>query len=164
MNENSQKGLIDEVRIAEPCPVSWDAMQGDARVRHCDLCAHHVYNFAEMTRDEAEQLLQTHEGRLCARMYVRPNGTMMTSDCPQPAMPRGFSAIWARFQKPPRMPSLPAWLLPAPPMLTGIVARPNFPANGASAGTSSNESQSNRPNPAFEKSEEAKNERTISEP
>jgi hypothetical protein len=57
-------------------------MQGDARVRHCSLCNLNVYNFAEMTRDEVQALLQRSEGRVCGRLFRRADGTVLTRDCP----------------------------------------------------------------------------------
>jgi len=74
--------LIASLRIAAPCPTSWEGMAGDERVRHCTLCDLNVYNFAEMTRDEVRELLVRTEGRVCARLYRRADGTVLTRDCP----------------------------------------------------------------------------------
>jgi hypothetical protein len=57
-------------------------MAGDERVRHCTLCSLNVYNFAEMTRDEVRALILRTEGRVCARLYRRADGTVITRDCP----------------------------------------------------------------------------------
>jgi hypothetical protein len=57
-------------------------MAGDDRVRHCAECNRNVYNFAELTRAEIDELVATSEGRLCARLYRRADGTMITKDCP----------------------------------------------------------------------------------
>ena len=57
-------------------------MTGDDRTRHCDLCNLHVYNIAQLTRKEAESLIANTEGRICARLYRRPDGTVITKDCP----------------------------------------------------------------------------------
>src|SRR5690348_11198318 len=46
--------LLDRIQIASPCEASWDAMNGDDRVRFCGLCEKNVYNLSAMTRDEAE--------------------------------------------------------------------------------------------------------------
>src|SRR5262249_36156236 len=70
------------VRVASPCPTSWEKMTGDDRVRHCQECKLNVYNLSEMTRTEAEQLIASREGRLCVRFYRRADGTVMTRDCP----------------------------------------------------------------------------------
>lgn len=73
---------LGRLRIAVPCQASWEGMAGDERVRHCTLCSLNVYNFAEMTRDEVQELLVRTEGRVCARLYRRADGTMLTRDCP----------------------------------------------------------------------------------
>jgi hypothetical protein len=57
-------------------------MAGDERVRHCTLCALNVYNVAEMTAGEVRELLGRSEGRVCARLYRRADGTVLTRDCP----------------------------------------------------------------------------------
>jgi hypothetical protein len=73
---------IANLRIAVPCQASWEGMAGDERVRHCTLCSLNVYNFAEMTCDEVRELLMRTEGRVCARLYRRADGTVLTRDCP----------------------------------------------------------------------------------
>ncbi|HEX7139782.1 MAG TPA: carboxypeptidase-like regulatory domain-containing protein [Vicinamibacterales bacterium] len=74
---------IDGLRIATPCSTSWELMEGDERVRHCAVCSLNVYNFAEMTREEVQALLARTEGRVCARLYRRADGTVLTRDCPK---------------------------------------------------------------------------------
>lgn len=73
---------LEDIRIASPCHASWDAMQGDDRVRHCGSCQKNVYDLSNMTRDDAEALLQKTEGRVCVRFYKRADGTVLTQDCP----------------------------------------------------------------------------------
>ena len=57
-------------------------MTGDDRVRFCDSCQLNVYNFAELTRKEAEEIIRTTEGRICGRLYRRADGSVITKDCP----------------------------------------------------------------------------------
>jgi Carboxypeptidase regulatory-like domain len=73
---------LDRIRIATPCPVTWEQMVGDDRVRFCEHCELNVYNLASLSRREAEALLSSTEGRLCARLYRRHDGTVLTEDCP----------------------------------------------------------------------------------
>ncbi|HEY6046048.1 MAG TPA: hypothetical protein VIU65_05550, partial [Pyrinomonadaceae bacterium] len=73
---------LDRLRIASPCPVSWEQMKGDERSRFCDLCSFHVYNIAELTASEAKSLIAKTEGRICARLFRRSDGTVITKDCP----------------------------------------------------------------------------------
>lgn len=77
-----KEDILGSVHVASPCKASWDNMEGDYRVRHCAACQHKVYNLSEMTRTEAETLVAGTEGRLCVRFYRRPDGTMLTQDCP----------------------------------------------------------------------------------
>lgn len=73
--------LLDRVRIPAPCPVPWDTMIGDDKVRFCTRCSKSVFNLSAMTRAEAEQILQASGGDLCAQLRVRQDGTVLTSDC-----------------------------------------------------------------------------------
>ena len=73
---------LDGIRVASPCPISWEQMTGDNRVRFCSECQLNVYNFAELTQTEAGELLRTSEGRVCGRLYRRADGTLITKDCP----------------------------------------------------------------------------------
>jgi len=59
-------------------------MTGDDRTRHCAECNLNVYNFAAMTGFEIAELLANRQGRrVCARIYRRADGTMITQDCPK---------------------------------------------------------------------------------
>ena len=73
---------LDNVRIASPCSADWNEMYGDERMRFCGQCRLNVYNLSGMTRYDAEHLLRLSEGRLCVRYYQRPDGTILTKDCP----------------------------------------------------------------------------------
>lgn len=73
---------LDSIQVAKPCPVSWDSMSGDDRVRFCSDCRLNVYNLAGMTRREATELIHLQEGRLCVRFFRRKDGTLVTRDCP----------------------------------------------------------------------------------
>jgi hypothetical protein len=73
---------LDRLRIATPCPISWEQMTGDNRVRFCDHCHLNVYNISELSRSETEKLIASTEGRLCARLFRRADGTVLTKDCP----------------------------------------------------------------------------------
>jgi Carboxypeptidase regulatory-like domain len=85
---------LDRVHIATPCPASWEAMTGDDRVRFCDQCQLNVYNLSALTRIEAESLIASTEGRLCGRFFRRPDGTVLTKDCPV-----GLRALRLRVSK-----------------------------------------------------------------
>lgn len=74
--------MLENLKIAKPCPANWDAMTGDERVRFCGQCKLHVYNLSGMTRTQAEDLLSKTEGSVCVRLYKRADGTVLTQDCP----------------------------------------------------------------------------------
>ena len=75
---------LSDIRIATPCPMKWDDMEGDDTVRFCRQCSLHVYNFSTMTPDEIGEVIdsRTENGRLCAGWFRRADGTMITRDCP----------------------------------------------------------------------------------
>ncbi len=74
--------ILNDVRIAAPCPASWAEMKGDDRARFCGGCEKHVYNIAAMAAVEAVALIERNEGALCLRLYRRRDGTVLTADCP----------------------------------------------------------------------------------
>ncbi|RYE87781.1 MAG: hypothetical protein EOO75_14050 [Myxococcales bacterium] len=74
--------LLDRVQVASPCDAEWAAMTGDAHRRHCSECDKNVYDLSSLTREQAELLLEEHEGSLCIRFYRREDGTVLTADCP----------------------------------------------------------------------------------
>jgi hypothetical protein len=108
---------LKRVRVAAPCPASWERMAGDERIRHCTLCDLNVYNFAELTGDEIRDLLARTEGRLCARLYRRADGTLLTKDCPT-----GLRALRRRVSR--RAAAVFAALVGASAFLTGCATSP----------------------------------------
>jgi hypothetical protein len=78
----AQQISLDHLKIASPCLADWEAMPGNDQVRFCDRCQLNVYDISAMTSTQATELIAQTEGRLCARIYRRLDGTVMTSDCP----------------------------------------------------------------------------------
>jgi hypothetical protein len=76
------KIALEQIRIASPCTAAWDDMDGDDRTRTCKQCELSVHNISDMSQDEAESFLTAATGRVCVRMYKRPDGTILTQDCP----------------------------------------------------------------------------------
>ncbi len=76
----SELDPVDRIEIPTPCAVSWDSMYGDDRIRHCGSCRKNVYNVASLTRAQAIELIASRE-EVCVRIYRRPDGTVVTSDC-----------------------------------------------------------------------------------
>ncbi|MSU58305.1 MAG: hypothetical protein EXS35_09015 [Pedosphaera sp.] len=73
---------VDEIRVASPCNARWNDMDGDERARFCRQCAKNVFNLSAMTRAQIETLIREKEGKFCGRFYRRPDGRMLTADCP----------------------------------------------------------------------------------
>ena len=74
--------VLNSVRIASPCPVLWQDMEGDDRVRLCGQCDCRVYNLSAVTAEEGVKILRETEGRLCVQLWRRTDGTLITADCP----------------------------------------------------------------------------------
>jgi len=85
---------LDQLKIASPCGMDWNEMQGDDRSRFCDSCQKHVYNFAAMTTEEGLALIEAKEGKVCGRLTRRYDGTILTADCPV-----GLAARVQRFRR-----------------------------------------------------------------
>lgn len=98
------------VQIAKPCLQPWEAMTGDERVRECHQCRLNVYNLSVMSSDEATELINNTEGRLCVRFFQRPDGTVLTADCTT-QRPEGFwprILRWFGVRQPPASPPQPS--------------------------------------------------------
>jgi hypothetical protein len=78
---------LPNLRLGFACKQRWEDMVGDDRVRACGGCDRPVFNLSAMTRDEAERVLATRGLTPCVRFYRRPDGTVMTADCPSGARP-----------------------------------------------------------------------------
>jgi hypothetical protein len=85
---------LDHIGVAAPCSADWDGMVGSERVRYCGQCKLNVYNLSEMSRREAEALIEGTEGRLCVRFYRRADGTIINRNCPV-----GLSALKRRLSR-----------------------------------------------------------------
>ena len=79
--ERARLPVLANLRVASPCSADWKQMTGDDRVRACGTCEKRVYNLSELARDEAEALIEKHEGKLCVRYYKRSDGTILLTDC-----------------------------------------------------------------------------------
>jgi hypothetical protein len=72
---------LQSISIATPCRADWSKMEGDDKSRFCQTCQKSVYNLSAMTTPEAQALIAEKDGSLCARIYRRADGTVITSDC-----------------------------------------------------------------------------------
>jgi hypothetical protein len=71
---------LDQIQILKPCASDWEEMTGNDRMRYCEECKKHVYNLSKMSRREAEALIATRRGNLCARIVRQPDGTILTQE------------------------------------------------------------------------------------
>jgi hypothetical protein len=67
------------IRIAKPCGESWEAMPGDARVRHCGVCDRDVHNVAAMTPAQLETILAQPGLLPCMRLVQFEDGSLLTA-------------------------------------------------------------------------------------
>ncbi|HKP46186.1 MAG TPA: ankyrin repeat domain-containing protein [Pyrinomonadaceae bacterium] len=72
------KHFLKNATIPEPCNADWQTMQGNNQVRFCEHCSLHVNNLSQMTRNQAERLINKSGGRLCVRYEVNPAGVPQT--------------------------------------------------------------------------------------
>jgi hypothetical protein len=90
--------ILQSVSIASPCTARWEDMTGDEKTRHCGECGLNVHNFGAMSEDEIAGVLRIKlddpAARVCARIYQRADGTMLTEDCP-----KGLAAVRARVRR-----------------------------------------------------------------
>ncbi|MDR3615455.1 MAG: hypothetical protein P4L53_17990 [Candidatus Obscuribacterales bacterium] len=85
--EDCSKPLLDDVKIASPCPMAWDDMArtSDEAKRFCGDCRKHVFSVDKMSSAEARALIKEAsrpESSVCAQLYRRADGTIITDDCP----------------------------------------------------------------------------------
>jgi hypothetical protein len=77
--------MLPRAVIKTPCSASWDEMKGDDVSRFCFACSKTVYDLDAMGEDAAESFLERHLDAVgvlpCVRLYQRPDGRVLTSEC-----------------------------------------------------------------------------------
>jgi hypothetical protein len=82
--------LLEQLRVATPCPMKWSQMKGNDRVRQCDRCKLKVYNLTLLKERDAYEFVTA---KKCVTFFRRADGTVMTADCRG-----GFSErFWEKF-------------------------------------------------------------------
>lgn len=71
-----------KLSVASPCKRDWSKMTGDDKVRFCGDCRMNVYNLSVLSQPELEQMVKEKDGKVCVRFFTRPDGTVLTRDCP----------------------------------------------------------------------------------
>jgi hypothetical protein len=79
---------LDDLRGESPCPLSWNELSGDDRVRHCGVCGRDVLNLSALSRAEAERA-GSDPAVGCVRLLRRADGTPVTADPPGPRVRPG---------------------------------------------------------------------------
>ena len=85
---------LPQITIETPCQMDWDLMTGDDQVRFCRRCKKNVFNISAMEESDALKLIESKE-KICARIFRRPDDTIVTNVCPSPMPP---VAAGKRFQ------------------------------------------------------------------
>ncbi|BAY60448.1 hypothetical protein NIES22_05070 [Calothrix brevissima NIES-22] len=80
-----------EIIIQEPCQVRWADMEGNSDVRKCHYCQLNVYNFLSKSPDEIINLINLHEGKLCAQFFARYDVTMTIESCQEKQKNNGIA-------------------------------------------------------------------------
>lgn len=80
--------FVDQLAVTRPCPMRWDELRGSGAVRQCDRCDREVYDVAAMTAAEVERLVAASSTMPCMRLLRRPDGRVVTADCPRNRAPR----------------------------------------------------------------------------
>lgn len=120
--------VLQNIEVAAPCSADWNEMTGNDRVRFCGDCKLNVYNLSAMTATEVQGLIRETEGRLCGRFYRRPDGTILTQDCP-----KGLRAIVRR-----RLVGIAGRIGAAVVFLAGLVGAARLASEGGNSSGATN--------------------------
>lgn len=71
---------LTQISVPTPCHEDWDGMAGDAQARFCGGCRHHVHDLSQMSRAQAQELLDGADGRLCVRFVPDATGAPLTRE------------------------------------------------------------------------------------
>jgi hypothetical protein len=81
MPEPRRLPVLPGITIETPCHEPWERMAGSGGIRHCGACDRDVHDLSTMTVAEIEALLAGPD-RVCVRFFRRPDGRILTRDCP----------------------------------------------------------------------------------
>src|SRR5260370_5248 len=66
---------LHELQMASPCSADWEQMKGKGRVRACHKCRLYVYRVSDLTREEAEEVIEDAEGAPRRSRSIQPART-----------------------------------------------------------------------------------------
>jgi hypothetical protein len=86
---NAARISLQQVRVAEPCPKSWEELAGGGdAARYCTHCDRHVHNLSAMTADAAQRLVCESAGPLCIAYVPDAQGNVTTLEYARQKQPR----------------------------------------------------------------------------
>ena len=80
---NREDSSLNDLCIAAPCQFGWENMIGNDAKRFCGGCNLNVYNTSVISATQVQNILQMDPNQVCLRIHRRPDGTMITDECPQ---------------------------------------------------------------------------------
>jgi hypothetical protein len=130
---SAKKRRLDQLKVVSPCSTDWDRMSGDEKKRFCSECDKFVYDFSKMTRRQVEAIVSIHQGRMCARITRRPDGSLLTLETPQvnPIVARRASPVVNATLAAILGLSVPANALNAEVSAAQLIVRSDADSNGA---------------------------------
>ena len=78
----NSRAILNMQRPAAPCRSRWENMRGDDRVRFCSHCRLNVFDLDGLDVGAAGHLVHANEGVPGERLYRRPDGRLLTQNCP----------------------------------------------------------------------------------
>ena len=80
-----------QLPVLNPCHESWDAMDGDAKRRHCESCDQDVIDLSAMSERDAKKIVERARKRsTCVRYRVGADGMVMFAPNGAPVSPPIF--------------------------------------------------------------------------
>lgn len=74
----ASKIFLHNISVPTPCTADWNSMTGNEQVRFCQHCSLDVHHLSMMSRNQAERLVASANGRLCIRFVRDPQGRFST--------------------------------------------------------------------------------------
>lgn len=133
------------LHISEPCPQSWNGMQGDSAQRFCGECQKHVHAISALSEDEAAELIASApRGTLCIRVEHDSEGRVFFRDSAAPSkrslplLKMAMTAsLLAACHSDPAPSEPPITVQPEPQSALPVTAPSNPPESSAAAPTDS---------------------------
>lgn len=88
------RAILNMQRPAAPCRSRWENMKGDDRVRFCSHCRLNVFDLDGLDVGSAGNLVQANDGAPGERLYRRPDGRLLTQNCPVGLVARRARLRW----------------------------------------------------------------------